>query len=134
MGRKARGGWFRNPDEPLVEHQLRLERAAQLGRVGEMFDAMTVTDAELEHGLADGTLAMDTRLRNALRALRTDDGGFRLPGAGPRLAFPMPGIDEAADFAAEASVLASIDGIPRAESRVSALEARLAALRTLPRR
>jgi hypothetical protein len=40
--------------------------------------------------------------------------------------FPTRGFDEAAEYAVEASVLASIDGIVRAEQRVQALEARLA--------
>jgi hypothetical protein len=132
--RKARGGWRRSAEGDQTEHQIRLHSAYQEGRLDEYLAEYVVTDDELQRGLADRTLAIDTRLRDALRTLRSDDGGFQLPGAGPRLAFPMSGIDEAADFAAEASVLASIDGIPRAESRVSALEARLAALRTLPRR
>ena len=46
----------------------------------------------------------------------------------------MPGIEETAAYAAEASVLAAIDALPRAEKRASGLEDRLAALRTLPRR
>ncbi len=134
LGRKARGGWRRSREEDQTEHQLRLDSAYHEGRLEEFFAEHAVSDAQLERGLADGTLALDTRVRDALRALREDDGGFRQPGSGGSLAFPMPGIDEAAAFAAEVSVLASIDAIPRAERRVAALEDRLAALRTLPRR
>ena len=75
-----------------------------------------------------GTLALDTRLRDALRALRDDDGTFVLPGAEQRLAFPRPSAADDAAYAAEASVLVEIDGIVRAEQRVRALERRLDAL------
>ena len=134
LARKARGGWLRSAIDDQTEHQHRLDSAYREGRLEQFFAESAVSDDELEPGLVDGTLAVDTRLRDALRALRGDDGGFRLPGGGPDLEFPMPTIDDATAFAAEASVLASIDGIPRAESRVEALEDRLAALRTLPRR
>ena len=39
--------------------------------------AMAVSDAELEQRVADGTLAVDTRLRDALRTLRAPDGTYR---------------------------------------------------------
>ena len=48
--------------------------------------------------------------------------------------FDAPDVSDAAAYAAEASTLVGIDGIVRAEQRVAALEARLAGLRTLPRR
>ena len=91
-----------------------------------------MSDEELERGLADGTLAVDTRLRDALRTLRDREGTYR-PGDGSRLNFETPDIDDAAAYAAEVSVLAGIDGTVRAESRVACLEARLE-LRRLPPR
>ncbi len=134
LSRKARGGWRRSPVDDQTEHQIRLDTAYREGRLEAFFAEHAVSHDELEHRIADGTVAVDTRLRDALRTLQADDGGFQLPGEEPRLAFPMPGIDETAAYAAEASVLASIDAISRAESRVAAFEDRLAALRTLPRR
>jgi Glycosyl transferase family 2 len=134
VARKAAGGWVRTPGEEQVDHIVLLDRAAHEGRLDEFFEARAVSDAELERGLADGTLAVDTRLRDALRALRADDGSFRLPDETTRLTFPDPGVADAAAYAAEASVLIGIDGIVRAERRVDALEARLESLRTLPRR
>lgn len=134
LASKARGGWRRSPDHEQTEHQLRLDAAYHEGRLEEFFDEHAVSDDELERGLAGGDLTVDTRVRDALRLLRADDGGFLLPGASPLLSFPMPDLEDTAAFAAEVSVLAAIDGIPRAESRVVALENRLAALRTLPRR
>ena len=82
--------------------------------------------------LEDGTLAVDTRLRDALRALRGEDGAFVLPDGAQRLAFPRPGPEDDAAYAAEASVLVEIDGIVRAEQRVRALEGRLDALEQGP--
>jgi hypothetical protein len=134
IGRKARGGWRRSPPEEQTEHQIRLDDALHEGRLDAFFGEMAVDDDQLERGLADGSYAIDTRLRDALRALSDGGGSFVLPGAGTRLEFPMPGAEDSAAYAAETSVLAAIDAIPRAESRVAALEGRLAALRTLPRR
>jgi hypothetical protein len=132
LERKARGGWVRNADYEPTEHQILLEKARREGRVREFYDSFAVDDDALARGLADGTLALDTRLRDALRALRADDGAFRLEAG--ELAFPRPGVDEDAAYAAEASVLVEIDGIVRAEQRIDALEERLAALERTPLR
>jgi hypothetical protein len=132
LERKARGGWVRNADYEPTEHQILLEEARQEGRVREFYDSFAVDDDALARGLADGTLALDTRLRDALRALRADDGKFRLDAG--ELAFPRAGVEEDAAYAAEASVLVEIDGIVRAEQRIDALEERLAALERTPLR
>jgi hypothetical protein len=132
--RKAAGGWVRNPVEEFVEYQARLENARRLGSVEMLYQENSLSEETLSRGLADGTLAVDTRLREALRTLRADDGTFTLPPADVRLELPMPSLEETAAYVAEASVLVSTDAIPRAEQRVDALEKRLDALRTLPRR
>jgi hypothetical protein len=134
LERKARGGWKRNLDVGLTEHQVLLDEAFAEGRVDEFYAARCVSDEELERGLANGRLAVDTRLRDALRVLRAEDGTYRVPGSGPALTFGSPDVEDAAAYAAEASVLVSIDGIVRAEERVETLEARLGGLPTLPRR
>jgi hypothetical protein len=131
---KARTGWLRSPPGDQTEHQIRLGEAFREGRLDAFHAAQAVTDAQLERGLADGTLAVDTRLRDALRVLRAPDGTYRRPGREPLLSFGTPDLDETACYAGEASVLASIDGIVRAEQRVAAIEARLAGLHTLPPR
>jgi hypothetical protein len=131
---KGQGGWRHWSAEEQTEHQIRLDRASNDGRLDEFFAEHVVSDADLERGLAAGTLAIDTRLRDALRTIGDGAGGFRSPGQVEALDFSVPGIEASAAFAAEASVLAAIDAIPRAEARVAALESRIAALRTLPRR
>ena len=96
--------------------------------------SFAVDDATLEHGLADGTLVVDTRLRDALRALRAPDGRFapaRTAGTAA-LAFRRPGVREDAALAAETALLEEIDGIVRATARVDALERRLPRLEREP--
>jgi hypothetical protein len=130
---KSRGGRLRNREAERLGHQLSLGRVAREGSGESFFASHAVSDDEVERGLAAGTFAIDTRLRDALRMLRAPNGSYP-SGAGTPLDFPPPGFADAAAYAAEASVLVGIDGIVRAEQRVDALEARLASLRTLPRR
>jgi hypothetical protein len=138
LERKAHGNWLRSPTYEPTAHRLLLDEAFREGRLPEHYDGHAVDDEALARGLADGTLAIDTRLRDALRGIRAYDGSFPLPGAGERLTFPRPTAADDAAYAAEASVLVEIDGIVRAEQRVRALERRLDALergpRSLPRR
>ena len=134
LERKARGGWLRTPPAEQTEHQLLLDEAYREGKLDAFYAEHAISDAALERGLADGSLAVDTRLRDVLRTLREPDGRYRVPEAGTSLTFETPGLADTAAYAAEASVLVGIDGIVRAEQRVAALEARLARLRTLPRR
>ena len=128
LERKARGGWLRNQGYEPTLHQILLDEAFREDRVAAFYDTFAVDEAALKQGLADGTMAVDTRLRDALRALRGADGAFLAAGVGQRLAFPRPNTVDDAAYAAEASVLAEIDGIVRAEQRVRALEDRLLAV------
>jgi hypothetical protein len=128
LERKARGGWLRNRSYEPTLHQILLDQAARNGRLETFYGSHAVDDEALARGIADGTLAVDTRLRDALRALRREDGEFEPLRTGDGLAFPRPSAADDAAYAAEASVLVEIDGIVRAEQRVRALERRLAAL------
>lgn len=133
LAKKASVGWMGTPRANQTKHEVLLDRAYRGGSIESLYASQVVSDAALERGVADGRLAVDTRLRDALRALRDPDGTFRL-ASGEGLAFPPPTVTDQAAYAAEASELAAIDGIVRAEQRVVALEARLAGLRRLPRR
>ena len=132
LERKGRGGWLRNADYEPTLHQLLLDEAFRTGRVEDFYREFVVSDGALEDGLAAGTLSIDTRLRDTLRALREDSGSFRLPGPESTLSFPRSAVVEDALYAGEASVLVEIDGVVRAESRVDALEGRLASLEQGP--
>jgi hypothetical protein len=115
-------------DAPL--HQLRLDRASAAGRLDAFYRMHLVDDDALRRGLVAGTLAVDTRLRDALRTLQHGAGSFDTPGSGAsgRLSFPTPNVPEVAAFAAEVSTLAEIDALVRAERRVDLLEDRLGVL------
>jgi hypothetical protein len=128
LERKARGNWLRSPTYEPTLHRLLLDEASREGRLAAFYASYTVDDDALARGLRDGSLAVDTRLRDALRGLRRADGSFALPEAGEALTFARPSVADDASYAAEASVLAEIDGIVRAERRVRALERRLDAL------
>ena len=125
--KKGRGGWWSRPAPDLAEHIALLGRAAAEGRIEEHLRGLTVDDVAVRAGLADGTLAIDTRLRDALRRLRRDDGTFAPPDPGGpgRVAAPHPTPQQDAEFAAEVAPLVEIDGVIRAEERIRALERRL---------
>jgi len=133
LGRKAVRdwvGWTQNPHGPTL-HQERAYEAQRAGRLEEYYDSFVVTDEGLTAGLTDGSLARDTRLRDALRAIAAPgpERRFVLPeDGGARLTFSRPGVLDDAVYASEASVLADIDGVVRAERRVAVLEERLASL------
>jgi Glycosyl transferase family 2 len=137
VARKFGGGeWLRNPEFEPPRHLLLADEAHRAGRIGDYYDAFVVDDDALARGLEEGTLAVDTRLRDALRSLRGDDDGYTLPepdAAGP-FRFPRPGVGDEGMYAGEASVLVEIDGVVRATERVEALERRLAALERRPLR
>jgi hypothetical protein len=126
-------GWVRNPQGP-TQHVMLAYEAQRDGRLADYFDSFVASDDDLVRGQADGTLASDTRLRDALRVLRDRHGAFRLPNPGRTtvLSFPRPDVQEDALYAGEASVLVEIDGIVRAEQRVDAFEKRVTALERGP--
>jgi hypothetical protein len=92
--------------------------ALRSGQIEQQHEALVVDDADLEQGLADGTLAIDTRLRDALRVLQAGDSG---------LTFPLPTIEDDAQYAVEAAVLGEAD-VVRVERRLDGFEQRLRSL------
>jgi hypothetical protein len=56
-------------DKPLGQY-VRALHAHEQGRTEDRYRSLVVDDLALERGLADGCLAVDTRLRDALRGLR----------------------------------------------------------------
>ena len=132
LERKARGGWLRNPGLQSALHQVLLDEAVRQGRIAGFYESFAIGQKALAQGLADGTLAVDTRLRDALRALRRADGGFSLPGGCVPLSFPRPDVRDDAALAAEIAPLEEIDALERASIRIDALENRLARLEQGP--
>jgi hypothetical protein len=98
--------------------------AYRQGRAGEFYDSHVVDDESLAEGLRDGTLAIDTRLRAALRSLARGDAP---------LSFTENGVDRS--YVAEVAALEEQNTLVRTQRRVEALERRLSALeKSLPAR
>ena len=132
--KKGRGGWWTRPAPDLAEHIALLGRASAEGRIEEHLRGLTVDEEEVRAGLADETFAIDTRLRDALRRLRREDGTFRPLDSGDpaQLDARHPTPEEDAEFAAEVAPLAEIDSVVRATDRADRLELRLARLEGEP--
>jgi hypothetical protein len=106
--------------------------ALQQGRMDEQHDAMVVGDEAFAQGVEEGTLVVDTRVRDALRALSLDAGvgprRFALPSEHPRpVVFSQPTLAEDAAFAAEAAALVESYAV-RAQRRLDELERRIESL------
>jgi hypothetical protein len=107
--------------------------ALQGGQIEQQHASLVVGDDAASRGLADGTLALDTRLRDVLRALRLETGGegrrrFALPSELPApLSFPPPSVADDVAYAVEAAALGEAD-IVRAQRRLDGIEQRLRSL------
>jgi glycosyl transferase family 2 len=101
--------------------------ALKSGRIEEQHAALVIDDETLSRGLADGTLVVDTRLRDALHTLRKDGYEPRRFVVGRGLSFADLTLEDDARYAVEAAVLDEADAV-RVERRVDALERRLRAV------
>jgi hypothetical protein len=91
--------------------------ALQEGRIDEQYEALVVDDEALARGVADGTLVIDTRLRDALRDIR----------GGRPITFPEPAVADEVAYAVETAVLQE-SYVVRAQRDLDALEQRLESL------
>ena len=104
--------------------------ALRAGRIEEQHRALVVDDGEAAQGLADGTLVVDTRLRDVLRSLRRDADGREFAVSSELeqpLRLPAPTPEDVAAYAVEAGALAESYAV-RAQRRMDAIEQRLLAL------
>jgi hypothetical protein len=109
---------------PPTAYHADMYEALRSGRIGEYYQALVVSDDEVERGLAEGRLVVDTRLRDALRTV----------SGGGKPAFPLPTLVEDAEYAVEAAVLGEAD-VVRLQRRLDELERRLQTVeQRLPRR
>jgi hypothetical protein len=104
---------------PTAYHAQMFE-ALRRGTIAEYYESLVIGDAELEQGVAEGRLVVDTRLRDALRQLTT-------PSEATSLSFPAPTLVEDAVYAVEAAVLGEAD-VVRLQRRLDVLERRLLSL------
>jgi hypothetical protein len=115
-----------------------VHEAVSQGRQSDLFAPLWLDVEQTERGLADGTVAVDERLRDALRTLAGEPvvpahgATFALPSnGGSILRFPRPGVVDDAAYAVECAVLGEAD-IVRAQRRLDELEARMASLERRP--
>ena len=102
--------------------------ALRSGRIGEYYEALVVSDDELERGRGRGPARR--RHAAARRAPRRDRGA---PARTPAC-FPLPTLVEDAEYAVEAAVLGEAD-VVRLQRRLDELERRLQTVeQRLPRR
>jgi len=97
------------------------------GRFREYYEAVVVDDDQLARGLVDGSLVVDTRLRDALSGIRDADGALSVLRDTERVPFESPSLEEQAAFGLELSVLRDAD-LVRGQRRLDALEVRVGAL------
>jgi glycosyl transferase family 2 len=107
-------------DRPPTAYHANMFEALRSGRIAEYYGSLVVGDEELERGIAEGRLVVDTRLRDALRELAT-------PSQTSSLSFATPTLVEDAVYAVEAAVLGEAD-VVRLQRRLDVLERRLLSL------
>jgi hypothetical protein len=115
----------RNAEKGIPNHMADAHRAYRAGRLEAFYEPLVVDDEALERGLADGTLALDTRLRDALRAL--GHGEERRPERGA-LAFGGRDVAAAALYAAESTALLESDAALVLRDRIEDVERRVGVL------
>jgi Glycosyl transferase family 2 len=119
--------WQRNLRGDIARARRRFEE----GRPAAFYDRVVVDDAVVRRGVADGSLVEDTRLRDALRALRDPSGRFVDPASGAgRLRFGRSFAGDASR-ALDAILLAEADGV-RLQRRADELATRLDRRRAAP--
>jgi len=89
-------------------------RARASGGFKEFYESLVIDDAALDRGRRDGSLVIDTRLRDALRT--SADGG--------ELTFPRPSVVDDAAYAVDVAALGEAD-VVRLQRQVDTLEQRL---------
>ncbi|MCZ7589036.1 MAG: glycosyltransferase family 2 protein [Gaiella sp.] len=118
----------RNAEKGIPGHMAEAYEAYRAGELDGFYAPLVVDDEALERGLADGTYAVDTRLRDTLRRL----GFGARAGASPADPKPRSPVADAALFAAEYAALGEADLGAFFGARLDELEARLARLERSP--
>jgi hypothetical protein len=122
---RLQGNAWKGIDRTPTAYHAQMFEALENGTIADYYAAQVISDEELERNGAEGRLVVDTRLRDALRAIRAGD---------TPLAFPTPTLADEATYAVEAAVLGEAD-VVRLQRRLDALEHRLATVEgSLPNR
>lgn len=120
----------KNPRGHGTAYHAFAKKAEAAGRLEEVYASLTLDDDALAKGLGDGSFALDTRVRDALRELGSGRAGgpfsLRADRAEP-LVLPRPTLADEAAHALDVAVLGEADVI-RLQRRLDGLEQRLAAV------
>jgi hypothetical protein len=109
----------RNAERGIPEHMAEAHQAYLAGRLREDFyEPLVVRDDEIDAGVRERRLAVDTRLRDAFRALSD----------GAELSFSRPGIVDDALFASESTALEESDFGLALAARIAGMERRVGLL------
>ncbi len=127
----------RNPDKGTPGIVAAAHDAHEAGRSEQFYEQFVFGDARVEQGLADGSVVVDTRLRDALRAASSGEAAgepqFALPAHDARpLVLPPSDLVERTLYAAETSVIPEADLGLSLRARVEDLEARIDPLADSP--
>jgi Glycosyl transferase family 2 len=137
----------KNAEKGIPNHMAAAYEAYRAGRLEEFYEPLVVDDDALARGLEDGSLAVDTRLRDALRSLGFGQGssGVRpktVSDTGPRNpagsdaagvrhrgeGFGRLDVSDAALYASESTALEESDYALALGARVEDLESRVGRL------
>jgi hypothetical protein len=110
-----------SPGQAPSPYYDRVRELIDAGRIEELYASLLVDDDALERGLQAGTLVIDARLRDALRAVR----------AGDPIAFPRPTVVDEAAYAVDVAALGEAD-VVRLQRRLDTLEQRLLTIERRP--
>jgi hypothetical protein len=99
----------------------RVRKFLDEGRIAEYYESLVVDDGDLERGLQDGSLVIDTRLRDALLEVEQD----RKPE------FARPTVVDEAAYAVDVAAVGEAD-VVRMQRRLDELEQRLFSLERNP--
>ena len=101
---------------PPTAYHAQMFEALKTGSIADYYDALVVSDEEIEAGVATGRLVVDVRLRDALRQIAESDDA---------LSFEIPSLVDEATYAVEAAS-SRRGGRRRLQRRLDTLEGCLA--------
>jgi hypothetical protein len=114
---ELQGNAWKHIDRTPTAYHAQMFEALEKGTIADYYASLVVDDAEVEQGVAQGRLVVDTRLRDALATVHD----------GKPLAFETPSLVDEATYAVEAATLGEAD-VVRLQRRLDTLEERLASI------
>ena len=117
---------FASPgSRPSTGYHASAYRAVESDSIERYYATLALPDEDVARGLAEGSLAIDTRLRDAVRSLRDVTGALVIQPSGGLLEFPPLNVVDDAAYAVEIAALGDAD-VVRLTRRMDELERRVA--------